>query len=193
MKLPSKESLIERYESLSDDQLMEILHNQNNYQEQAVEVAVDIAIKRNMIADRQSIEKFSTKNSGWKLFPEFINATNWEKTRKSITKVLYMLTLFPIIAAVLNHASGKTTYVILYCAIALAWGVITWFSEQRKNPRIIYLHLALFISFITFVINVNSIATIAKLHLLIYLLFFFAILYILLYQINILKNPLNKP
>ena len=188
MKLPDKDTLKEKYESYSDEQLMEILQNRNEYQEQAIEVAVDIALKRNLIASRQDLKsgKFESKKDGWSLFPRLRSAQQVQKTSKSIIRILYLLTLFPVIAAILNHASGKMVHVAVYCGIALIWGLLTWFVAHKQNHWLLYFHFALIILFLAF--SVSSFTTQAKLHLFIYALFFFLITYLLMYLMFIINN-----
>ena len=188
MKFPDKDTLRDRYENLSDEQLMDILRAHNDYQEQAVEVAVDIAIKRNLITSRDLLSKLPVKKTGWQPFPELKSTIQLKKTIKSIHKILYLFTFSPVIAAILNHASGKTAHVIFYCIIALSWGVATWISAHKKDSRIIYLHFALFILLIAFAIKENSIAAIDKLHLFIYVIFFFVVIYLLLFLRILLKK-----
>ena len=187
MKLPDKDTLKEKYESYSDEQLMKILQNCNEYQEQAVEVAVDIALKRNLIASRQDLNsgKFESKKDGWSLFPQIRSEQQVQKTIKSIVRILYLLTLFPVIAAILNHASGKMDFVAVYFGIALAWGLLSWLVARKQNHRLIYFHFLIIILF--FAISVGSF-TQDKLQLLIYALFVFLISYLLMYMIFIIKN-----
>ena len=55
MYLPDRESLKERFEQYSDEQLIEILKNRRDYQEQALEAAIETALARGLINSREDL------------------------------------------------------------------------------------------------------------------------------------------
>ncbi|MGV8094074.1 MAG: hypothetical protein AB2L24_19605 [Mangrovibacterium sp.] len=149
MKLPDKESLFERFEQYTDDQLMEILKDHKNYQDQAVAVAVEIAIRRELIHSRQdlfSLEFNQIKSSSKKFFP-LLNSEQTSKVLTSLFRIIYLITFIPLIFAVLSIAEANTLKVILWGSGAFAWVAVTWLIGKKRKPRLIFLLVALFFCF----------------------------------------------
>jgi hypothetical protein len=149
MKLPDKESLFERFEQYTDDQLMEILKDHKNYQDQAVAVAVEIAIRRELIHSRQDLfspEFNQIKSSSKKFFP-LLNSEQTSKVLTSLFRIIYLITFIPLIFAVLSIAEANTLKVILWGSGAFAWVAVTWLIGKKRKPRLIFLLVALFFCF----------------------------------------------
>lgn len=149
MRLPDKESLYERFEQYPDDQLLEILKNHKNYQDQAVEVVIEIALKRKLIHSRQdlfSLEFNQITSSPKKIFP-LLDHKQTSKVLKSLFRIIYLITVIPLIFTVLNVVEGNFLQFILWGCGTLAWIVVARITEKKRIAGLIFFLVALFFSF----------------------------------------------
>jgi len=150
MEFPDKESLTERFDQYTDDQLLELLKNHKNYQDEAVEAAVEIACKRKLIYSRQDLlssEFNRIKPSPRKFFPLLYSREQTEKMLSSLFRIIYLLTVVPLIFTILSFAEGNKVKIIIWGTGALAWVVTTWRLERKREPLLVFLLMALFFSF----------------------------------------------
>lgn len=129
-------SFYDRYSTFSDSQIKEILKNQKNYQEPAVTAAVKIAIERELIHTEQDLlgPEYQTKPKiGLSLFPEITDGYQYKKLVASIFRVLYFLSLFPIIFGVLKYAEGQLNMTFLGVGIGLVWLILTYLLFKTKK------------------------------------------------------------
>ena len=149
MEFPDKESLKSRYEEYSDDQLLEVLRNRNNYQGDAVGIAMEIAINRKLIHSEQdllSLEFNAKKSHPFQLFPQLSSEVQTQKVLKSLFRILYLITLFPLIFGVLKYSEGRVIDAIVYGVIGVLWAVLAIGLEQKQNNTRSSILLILFIS-----------------------------------------------
>jgi len=149
MQLPDKESLTARFDQYTDEQLMDVLRNRRDYQEQAVEIAIGIAVKRRLIYDRQdlfSAEFNPIQTSSKKFFP-LLHEKQSAKMLTSILRINYLIAIVPLVFAVLNFAEGKVLHIILWGIGALVWTGLTMLIEKKQESRFVFLLAALFFCF----------------------------------------------
>lgn len=185
MEFPDKDSLKSRFEHYSDEQLLEILKNQAGYQELAVEVAVEVALFRGLINSREDLpglESPAQKTTGSPIFPRFNTASQTRKVIKSLMRVVYLATLFPLIYAGLAYAGGNQLNFIVFGGLGLSWGLLAYQAGQTHRGGYIYLMLLLLVAgpLLFFLLNRPSRFP-GTIDLLIWVLSFFLLLYILLY------------
>lgn len=149
MKLPDRESLFERFEQYTDDQLMEVLRNYKHYQDQAIEVAVEIALKRELIHSRQDL--FSPEFNGVtprprKIFP-LLDANQTTKMLRSTLRIIYLITIVPLIFTVLNLKNGDFLQIILWGAVTVAWLLVTRIIEKKRIAGLVFFLYAFFFCF----------------------------------------------
>ncbi len=145
-------SFYERYSGFSDSQIKEILRNHKNYQEAAVTAAVKIAIERELIHTEQDLmapEYQATPSVGLTLFPEITNAYQYKKVVASIFRVLFFLSLIPVIFGVMNYAEGQINMTYIGVGIGLIWLILTFLLFKTEKVivaaiQIVLLLLALF-------------------------------------------------
>ncbi len=148
MEFPDKESLRIRFEKYSDEQLMEVLKNKKDYQELAVSVAIELAVERGLIKSEQDLfgGEFNKQKSGTPaIFPALEQPGQREKVFKSLMRVVYFITLFPVIYAALSYADGKTGQVFFYGTTAVIWAAMAVLLDQKR--KVVYCY-GLFVFFI---------------------------------------------
>lgn len=195
MRLPDKESLTVRFDQYTDEQLMEVLRNRRDYQEEAVEVAVETAIKRNLIHSRQDLfssEYNQTQTSPKSIFPHLPERQS-AKMLTSILRINYLIAVVPLIFAVLRFAEGNALQVTLWGIGALAWAGVTMLIEKKHESRLVFLLAALFFCFhLIYFISIRDTFSPGVMDVIVYLvavlLFFYLIGYLyLLMRRN--RNP----
>ncbi len=191
MQLPDKESLKERFDQYTDEQLMDVLRCHKDYQEQAVEVAVEIAIERKLIFSRQDLfsEEFNqTQTSPKKFFP-LLSERQSAKMLTGLFRIFYLITSIPLVFTILSFAEGNVLSIILWGVGTLAWGGVTLLTERKQEAWLVSLLAALFLFFhIIYVISVRYTFKPGVVNMIVYLmavlLFFYLVgyLYILLHR-----------
>lgn len=149
MRLPEKENLKERFAQYTDEQLMDVLRNHRDYQEQAVEVAVEIALQRKLINSGQDLyspEFNRVQVPQRKLFPD-LNKDQNTKMLSVLFRIIYLMAAIPLIFAVLSFAESNGLKIILWGSGAAAWVAVTWLMEKKRNDRFVFLLVVLFFCF----------------------------------------------
>jgi len=127
----------ERYSSLTDFQILEILKNQKDYQENARNAAVKIAIERQLINSEQDLlspEYQNSKNTTLTLFPQITNGYHHQRLVGSIFRFLYILSFLPIVYGFLKYAEGFIDQTILGLCIGLTWLLLVfWLKKTQKS------------------------------------------------------------
>lgn len=195
MEFPDKESLEKRFDQYTDDQLMEVLRDRKNYQDRAVEAAVEVAMRRKLINSRQDLfaSGFNqAKPSPRKIFPLLNSSEQTGKMLSSLFRIVYLISLVPLIFAVMNFAEGATLQIISWATGALLWAVITWRLEKKREARLVFLLVALFFCFhIIYFSSVRYTFKAGAMDLIIYILSVLVIFYMLCY-LYILLQRRNK-
>lgn len=129
-------NLYEKYSTYSDEQLLEILKNQKDYQEIAVSVAVKIALERNLIHSEQDLlapEFQSGKLSGRTIFPDVNNDFHRKRLTGSIFRFLFMVSAIPLVYGILNYAKGEISKSMLGISISLIWILLSYLLKKTRN------------------------------------------------------------
>lgn len=133
-------AFIERYSKLSDEQLLDILKNQKDYQENARNAAVKIAIERQLINsenDLSSSEFQYTNESKTTAFPTVENEVQAKRLNGSIFRVLFIISVIPLIYASLKFAGGMVNQAILGGIAGILW--ISGIFLLKKTRNALYL------------------------------------------------------
>jgi hypothetical protein len=138
----------ERYAEFTDDQILDILRHHKDYQEAAVEVAVKIAIERQLINSEQdlfSLEFQNIRSTGSRLFPEIPNDFHRQKLIGSIFRFLYMMSFLPLVFGFLKYAEGQLYLTFIGVGSALIWFLLSYLlSKTHKQVMFIPIFLLLF-------------------------------------------------
>lgn len=133
-------AFIERYSNLNDEQLLDILRNQKDYQENARNAAVKIAIERQLINsedDLFSSEFQHTNESKMTAFPTVENELNAKRLTGSIFRVLFIMSVIPLIYASLKFAGGMINQAIIGGIAGIMW--ISGIFLLKKTRNTLYL------------------------------------------------------
>ena len=88
----SNENVEKVMSEYSDEKLMDLLRNRNDYQENAVEVAIKEAINRNIISDLNDLEnKYPIYNKEHEKFTKELRFLRQRIDFQESTKVLYLI------------------------------------------------------------------------------------------------------
>jgi len=131
-----KMNLYERYSSYTDSQILEILNRHKDYQEAAVDLAVKIAIERQLINSGQDLlapEFQNRKSSGFNLFPEISSGYHRERLIGSIFRFLYLVSLLPLAYGILNYAKGEMLQTLLGVGIGLIWFLFGLLLDKTRK------------------------------------------------------------
>jgi len=133
----------ERFNRLSDNDLIEVLRHRNDYQDAAVQAAIRIAIERQIIhseIDLISAEYQSSKTGKSIFFPVITNQTYRNKIIASVFRMLYFLTAIPLVYGVI-HFTDKIPYQPFgSILLAVVWFLLCFKLSKRWDSRI---HLGL--------------------------------------------------
>jgi len=130
----------ERYSNLTDDQILEILKNQKDYQEKARNAAVKIAVERQLIHseyDLLSPEFQNSRSTRLTLFPQISNAYHHQRVLGSAFRFLYVLSFLPIIYGFLKYAGGFIDQTILGVSVGIVWFLLIFLLKKTEKPVIL--------------------------------------------------------
>ncbi len=126
----------ERYLNFTDTQILEILKNQKDYQENARNAAIQIAIERQLIHSEQDLlapEFQGRKETKLSLFPSAPNVYHYNRLVGSIFRFLLIFSLLPLIYGVLKYSEGQIDQAILGIGIGASWFLgVTLFKTSKK-------------------------------------------------------------
>lgn len=142
MEFPEKDELIARYQKYTDEELLAILKNPNDYQWVAVEAARKVASERGLEWAELPIDHPA---GGFSIFPRLSNPENALKLIKSLQRLLYFVALIPLITAALSFTDGYPALAFVYGGIAVLWGVLAMLAVRRKRHQMVLLLFLLFI------------------------------------------------
>ncbi len=107
----------------SDDKIISILKKRKQYQPEAAKLAIGEAIKRGLINSEQDLfsEKFQDKPSNPGLFPVISDDRNRDKIRKSISRILLIIGVIPVVWGVLEIRRSSLAEGVLLILLGAIW------------------------------------------------------------------------
>ncbi len=130
----------ERYANYTDAQILEILKNQKDYQENARNAAVKIAIERQLIHSEQDLlspEFQNSRSTKPRLFPEINTAYHHQKLVDSIFRFLYVLSFLPIVYGVLKYFERIIDQTIWGICIGVIWLLLVFLLKRIQKPIVL--------------------------------------------------------
>jgi len=130
----------ERYSSHTDSQILEILKNQKDYQENARNAAVKIAIERQLINSEQDLllpEFQNSTNTRLTLFPQMTSSYHYQRLVGSIFRFLYVLSFLPIVYGFLKYAEGYVDQTILGVSTGLTWLLLVVLLKRTEKSFVL--------------------------------------------------------
>lgn len=141
----TRDQFYERYTHYSDQQIKEILKNHHDYQESAVTAAIKIAIEREIIHsdhDLMAPEYQTRVTRKMTAFPIISNAFHHKKIVKSIFRILFFVSIIPIVFGILKYAEGKLQITYLGIGIGLLWLALTYALLKTRKMIIVFIQIA---------------------------------------------------
>ena len=145
-----KINFYERYSNYTDAQILEILKNQKNYQENAKNAAVKIAIERQLIQSESDLllpQFQNEKTTGFTLFPQIADEYQLQRLIGSTFRFLFILAFLPFIYGFLMYGQGHIDQTILGGCIGSVW-IMLIFLLKRTGKSIILLSLLGILTFV---------------------------------------------
>jgi hypothetical protein len=139
--MEESEHFYQLYVSFSDAQIIDILKNKSSYRDKALTEAIHVAIERGLINSEQDLmsPQYQLQDkSRFSLFPEISDRYQREKLTRSVSRIIYMVTLIPLINAALDYSKGDDK-MGLNLFIAIAWASLSILND--KFSRSIYFYL----------------------------------------------------
>jgi hypothetical protein len=145
----------ERYTGKTDNEILDILRHRSNYQEAAVSAAMQLAIERGLISSEHDLLSPGFRQADpprFRLFPPIANVQHSQRLIGSIFRLLYLLSLVPLIDALMSFVNGKTDRMLEAIAVGVFWAVLCFLF--RKTGHILLMGLMLVV--LIFVLTLSS-------------------------------------
>lgn len=149
----SASAFYERYSAYTDEEIMNILRNHKDYQENAVDAAVKIAVERKLIQSEQDLlspgfQQVTPRH--YTLFPPISNEFHRKKLIGSIFRFIYLLALVPVIYGFLSYAEGKFDRVAGAVGVAVLWAGLSYLFRKSGHAVLMVLLLIILSSVLAF-------------------------------------------
>ncbi len=132
------EELKKRISSLGDAKLIELLKLRDSYQSEAVEFAVQEALKRQIIeseADLQST-RFQPEHRDTKtIFPHLNNEKQFQKVFNSLIRVLYLVAIIPLVFGALKLIEADVRDGLVLLGLGLLWVGLSVRLQKRQHAH----------------------------------------------------------
>ena len=149
---PGFRELIPNY---TDEELTEILKKRRHYQPEAAELAVNEAIKRGIVKNQEDLsmpEFQENPPEKFRFFPVIDDEKNRTKIRKSISRMLILAGIIPLIFGV-RMMQNSWEWGILFMVYGFIWMIPAFMIFRRYDQRMVkVLFILFFLSFLYVVI-----------------------------------------
>lgn len=126
----------EQYSTFTDERILEILKNHKDYQELAVDAAVEIAIERGLIYSKQDLlapEYQISTTPKLRLFPVLSSDFAHQKLIGSIFRFIFILSFMPVIYGFLSYGKGELNQAYLDAGVALTWFALSFLLKKTRK------------------------------------------------------------
>jgi cation transport ATPase len=144
-----------RIKNISDAEIVSILQYREQFQQFAVEIAINEALHRNIITSKNDLDKpeFQHKPSNKKtLFPMASNDAYTFGIFKSLCRIAYFYGIIPVAYAVFQLIKGEYLYALAAIIASLGIGYTVYKLEKTFN--IFYSNLLLLVNIATITLSV---------------------------------------
>lgn len=137
----------------SDEEILTILKKRKQYQPEAATLAIQEAIKRGLINSEQDLfsEKFQEKPSEFYLLPIIIDDKNKNKIRKSISRILLIVGVIPVVWGVMLFTKSNSVEGVLLVLLGAVWiyaSAQLMRSVQTKMVNLLFVMLVASVAYI---------------------------------------------
>ncbi|MDD2380452.1 MAG: hypothetical protein WCY58_07430 [Mariniphaga sp.] len=181
-----KKSFSETIESFHDEQLIACLRKRDHYQKEAVDLAIQEAIKRNIIRSEEDLlsPRFRSEPVKSKLFPNIENTESKRKIKRSIGRSLFITGIIPVILGLFRLKTGFNWEGIVALSFGIIWIAISAWMIRKINPRAV--KVLLIMTGLSFVFFLSGLVPVTRLVLMdwfiivvIYLLVIYGLIFVL--------------
>lgn len=143
----------------TDERIIDILKKRDYYQSEAVQLAIDEAIKRGIIYSEQDLfaDEYKVKPLKTSLIPEINRQENKTKIRKSIARSMVLCGIMPLVFGLLNLNKGNFPEGAGMLAVALVWMYCSSQLIKHYKRQLVFMLLVLVIvSLVYVVVNLSK-------------------------------------
>lgn len=142
------EELKKRICSLDDTALEELLRQRDAYEPEAVDIAVQEAIDRQLIQSEEELKetRFTEKCHPKTLFPYLHHEKQFQKVFGSLVRSLYLVSLIPIILGALKIVEMKQQEGLGMLVLGLLWVGLSIRMQKKEDARIPFLLMVIFVA-----------------------------------------------
>lgn len=134
--IPTNIDYAEKYKTINDQQLTDILIHRDQYQPQAAQAAIGEAIRRGILNSEQDLfspEFNAPKKAKAYFFPVIHREEQKSRIRAGLHRLLYIIALLPIIQAGKSYLQQQWTELTLFASVALLWIMLNFLLARQKN------------------------------------------------------------
>jgi len=183
MKLPTREELENRYKDYSDDQILEILKHEQDYQPLSVDVAREIAMHRGISCKEKSPSLIGKK----RFFPIFNDRKAEAKMFQSLMRILYLFTIIPIVITILSYFRNPQKEFLIWGIISIGWILsVIFITKYKSKIWVIFLFIIYLFSIVFGILSFGKTGSSTKISMAIYVIAFLTLLYVISYIFVIL-------
>jgi hypothetical protein len=150
-KIRAENNFEKTFVEMEDQQLIVVLKKRNLYQEEAAQVAIREALRRNLIESEEDLyaPEFRHEPLRPRLFPKIEKQVNRNKIRKSVARGLFLAGLLPSIWGMVRINAGFSGEGSLLFGFGLVWmGCSAWLIRQYSGVAIKFLFALTVISMV---------------------------------------------
>ena len=139
----------ELYITYTDIQILDVLKFHKDYQSEAVDAAVKIAIERELIHSEQDLlapEFQNRKKIRLSLFPELSETYQNQKLAGSIFRFLYVMSFIPVVYGFLKYGEGQLDQTFLGVGIGVVWFLLCLILKKSQKQVLIILLIVVLVS-----------------------------------------------
>jgi hypothetical protein len=148
-KIHAENNFEKTFMEMEDQQLIVVLKKRNLYQEEAAQMAIREALRRNLIESEKDLyaKEFSHEPLRTRLFPKIEKQVNRNKIRKSVARGLFLAGLLPVIWGMVRINAGFSGEGTLLFGFGLVWmGSAAWLIRQYSGVAVKFLFALIVIS-----------------------------------------------
>lgn len=130
-------ALSEKMTHYTDQEIIDILRKRKSYEPEAVRIATGEALRRNLIHSEQDLfsEKYAEQPASWTLFPCPENRETSHKIIRSMSRMLMLVGVIPVIYGVMKFQTGKYPEGVAMLVAGLLWVFASFMIYSRHDRR----------------------------------------------------------
>ncbi|QGY46818.1 hypothetical protein GM418_25120 [Maribellus comscasis] len=138
-----KPDFVAQIPEYSDEEILEILKKRNHYQPDAARLAINEALKRNLINTEDDLlqMEYRVKPLKKSFFPEIDDDTQKKKISRSISRGLFIAGIIPLIFGLIKINEGQQTEGGIVIVVGILWMALAAQTIREVKPGTLRLFL----------------------------------------------------